>query len=257
MNSVIRRLATRLITTATNAVDGLVFTKEELNAELSHYDQILSNSIAYYNELNKPEKERFLQRVYQFMKSKKFHYTGLERDKNIEVLISACAVQITFGLRKFKMPFFKNIYVLADQYTMGLNSQNWVGHVNRLGIYLSWKHFLYGYASNNDRYNVGLHEMAHALVYVNFLGVLTADGDFKEQFMVYKKKAEALAPHENFKQLFSEHACASYHECWAEGVELFFENPVDLHQHYPELYELIKTLLNQDPVNKIKILKVA
>jgi hypothetical protein len=128
-----------------------VFTAEELHEELKKYDTIIRNQVVYFTELASSEKERFLERVYHFKRSKTFHYTRLEPSQEVEILISACAVQITFGLRKYKMPFFKDIYVLADQYHLGINQQDWVGHVNRQGIYLSWKHFLLGYSSNNDR----------------------------------------------------------------------------------------------------------
>jgi Mlc titration factor MtfA (ptsG expression regulator) len=117
---------------------------------------------------------------------------------------------------------------------------------------------MHGYDVPGDRYNVGLHEMAHALVYVNFLGTFFGrDRDFAEQFMTYKKKAEAILPtlHRLPCNIFTDQASHNYHECWAESVELFFENPADLNDNYPDLYNLIKELLNQDPVNGIKILK--
>jgi len=249
-----KRLADKILETANKAADGLVFTPTELHEELIHYDDIISKHIGYFTELTSLEKERFLERTFHFRQSKNFHYTGLEASDEIEILISACAVQITFGLRKYKMPFFEDIYVLADQYHLGLNQQDWIGHVTRSGIYLSWKHFLLGYSSNNDRYNVGLHEMAHALEYVNFLGFFGRTPDFRDEFMLYKRQAELTFPNDQ-NDLFSEQGKSNYHEAWAEGVEIFFENPADLNQYYPNLYKLIKQLLNQDPLNKIKILK--
>ena len=254
MNFAFKRLADKLVETANKAADGLIYTPTELHAELIKYDEIISNHLVYFTELTALEKERFLERTFHFRKLKNFHYTGLDPSDEIEVLISACAAQITFGLTKYKMPFFKDIYVLADQYHLGANQQDWVGHVNRDGIYLSWKHFLLGYSNNNDRYNVGLHEMAHALEYVNFLGFFGGTPDFRDEFMLYKRQAEITFPNDQH-DLFSEQGKSNYHEAWAEGVELFFENPAELNQNYPNLYRLIKQLLNQDPLNRIKILK--
>ena len=256
MNS-FKRLTNKLLTTANRVADGLVFTEKELHSELMNYAEIISNQFIYFRELTDLEKERFLQRVYHFRKSKKFLYTGLEAKDEIEILISACAVQITFGLRRYKMPFFKEIYVMADQYHLGINQQDWIGHVNRQGIYLSWKHFLLGYSSNNDHYNVGLHEMAHALEYVNFLGLFGISEEFEEKFMLYKRQAELTFPDDKNASLnlFSEQGRANYHEAWAEGVELFFENPEDLNQYYQNLYRLIRQLLNQDPLKKVKIVR--
>ena len=56
-------------------------------------------------------------------------------------------------------------------------------------------------------------------------------------------------------EYFNELSDNNYQECWAECAELFFENPRELNQEYPELYNTIKIILNQDPLNKIKILQ--
>jgi Mlc titration factor MtfA (ptsG expression regulator) len=75
--------------------------------------------------------------------------------------------------------------------------------------------------------------------------------------MAYKRHAEVTFTNDQHAHLnlFSAQGRISYHEAWAEGVELFFENPADLNGYYPNLYALIKKLLNQDPLNKVKILK--
>lgn len=146
---------------------------------------------------------------------------------------------------------------MADEYTYGPGLQPWIGHVNRKGIFISWKHFLHGYSVNSDRHNVGLHEMAHALVYANFLGGFNAEQHFVEHFEKYQTKTNELMCEEKWKlcKLFSEQAINNFQECWAECAELFFENPLELNQEYPELYNAIKMILNQDPLNKIKILR--
>lgn len=250
--SLIQNVTKKLSASARKVVDAFSITE----SDLLEYQGYIAPHNPYFNELDDAGKERFLRRVFRFRRGKRFHYQELEADPQIPVLISACAVQITYGMRKYRMPYFKDIYVLADQYTYGLSKQPWIGHVNRQGIFLSWKHFLQGFNIQGDRCNVGLHEMAHALVYVNFLGDFGADRNFAEQFMVYKYRAEQMLSTLNQScNLFTAQASQNYHECWAESVELFFENPVELNQHYPVLYNHIKQMLNQDPLNKIKILK--
>jgi Mlc titration factor MtfA (ptsG expression regulator) len=224
--------------------------------ELEWYSELISKYFEYFNELSVPQKQRFLRRVHSFKHKKEFHYIGLEASPQVPVLICAAAVQLTFGLRKYKMSFFRHIYIMADEYTYGLSSQPWIGHVNRKGIFISWKHFLHGYSVNSDRHNVGLHEMAHALVYANFLGGFSAEQHFVDYFEKYQTKTNGLMREEKWRicNLFSEQAINNFQECWAECAELFFENPSELNQHYPELYDAIKVILNQDPLNKIKIL---
>ena len=114
-----------------------------LQKELENYAQIIGKHFDYFNELSTPQKQRFLRRVHSFKSRKSFHYIGLQPLPEIPVLVSAAAVQITFGLRKYKMSFFENIYIMSDEYIYGLSQQPWIGHVNRKGIFISWKHFLY------------------------------------------------------------------------------------------------------------------
>lgn len=226
-------------------------------ATAAEHQNMIARQFQYFNELTPPEKERFLKRVYYFKQRKNFHYIGLEPSPEIPVLISAAAVQITFGLRKYRMPFFTDIYIMADAYIYGSSQDAWVGHVNREGIYISWKHFLYSYSDNHDHYNVGLHEMAHALEYVNFLDHFRADDYFVEHFISYKHMAERVMPkllRQPSSSLLSEQGRRDFHECWAECAEFFFENPEELNGQFPELYKSIKLLLNQDPLKKIKIL---
>ena len=228
-----------------------------LQKELEAHAELIGKHFEYFKELSTSHQQRFLRRVHSFKYRKKFHYIGLQPAPEIPVLISAAAVQITFGLRKYKMSFFDNIYIMADEYVYGLSQQPWIGHVNRKGIFISWKHFLYGYSVNSDRHNVGLHEMAHALVYANFLGGLSAEQHFVDHFEKYQTKTNNLMKEDKWKlcKLFTEQAIDNFHECWAECIELFFENPVELSEAYPELYNSIKVTLNQDPINKIKILQ--
>jgi MtfA peptidase len=122
------------------------------------------------------------------------------------------------------MSFFRNIYIMADEYTYGLSQEPWIGHVNRKGIFISWKHFLQGYSVNSDRSNLGLHETAHALVYANFLGGFSAEKHFIEHFARYQSKTNSLMRDEKWSlcKLFSQQAINNSQECWAECAELFF-----------------------------------
>ena len=57
-----------------------------------------------------------------------------------------------------------------------------MGSINEEGIYLSWAHFLREFNDYTDGQNVGLHEMAHALTYVNFTAHRGRDRTFHDTF---------------------------------------------------------------------------
>src|SRR5947207_1176379 len=67
-----------------------------------------------------------------------------------------------------------------------------MGHVDSSGIYLSWDNFLQGIHRSADNSNVGLHEMAHALTYVNFIVKTEEDKHFKREFKNFSKVARPI-----------------------------------------------------------------
>jgi len=239
-----------------NSINKLVRKFSPSLTERQFYSGILSKHLLYYNELNSLEKERFVDRVILFKKNKKFICIGLDEKPEMSVLISAAAIQLSFGLPHFRMKFFSRIYITADAYTYGFSNQPWEGHVNSHGIYISWKHFLQGYYNNTDNSNTGLHEMAHAMQRCYVIEEPERHPHFSRHFALLRFIIGGALLQEEFQVsgLFSNQGIKSYEECWAECIELFFENPIPLQKKYPELYSSISKLLNQDPINKINII---
>src|ERR1700761_5956065 len=66
------------------------------------YHSIISRHFRYYNRLGLEEQRKFLFRTYLFQHSKNFHYIEVEQTAEMPILVSAAAVQLTFGLEKFK-----------------------------------------------------------------------------------------------------------------------------------------------------------
>lgn len=164
------------------------------------------------------------------------------------ILISAVAVQLTFGLDKFMLNYFNDIFVLRDDYHYGFYSRPFMGHVDQTGIYLSWDNFMKGISGLTPDCNVGLHEMGHALAYVNFITQTDEDKHFKKEFKNFSKVARPIfaAMQVGEKNLLGDYATTNYHEFWAVSVEAFFENPVRFQYELPDLYEAMVRLLNQD-----------
>lgn len=119
--------------------------------EIKGYAPLISAYIPYYNLLSDQEKIRFNKRVYFFKASKKFLGLGLDVKPDMAILISAAAVQLTFGLRRYELSYFTNIYVVPDAYPIEEYPGLYIGHVEPGGIYLSWKHFLEGYVNDKDK----------------------------------------------------------------------------------------------------------
>jgi Mlc titration factor MtfA (ptsG expression regulator) len=166
------------------------------------------------------------------------------------ILVSAVSVQLTFGLDKYMLNYFKDIYVLQDDYHYGFYSRPFQGHVDHSGIYLSWDNFMKGIKGLTPNCNVGLHEMGHALAYVTFITQTEEDKHFKKEFKNFSKVARPIfnAMQEGHKNILGDYAGTNYHEFWAVSVEIFFENPIRFRHELPELYNAISRLLRQDPI---------
>jgi Mlc titration factor MtfA (ptsG expression regulator) len=229
------------------------------------FDNQLSQYNPYYKSLDLPGRDRFLRRVSEFMESKDFQYIDVIQEEIMPLLISSAAIQLTFGLDNYLLDHFTTIYLLKDNYRYGLYNTPFEGHVSEEGIYLSWSNFLREFSDYSDGQNVGLHEMAHALVYVNFTSEDSIDHAFHDRFKDFSSVGrpifegmsggDANSPGAAATGLLGTYASTNYQEFWAVCVETFFERPVAFKKQIPTLYLALCTLLNQDPLTPAKILK--
>ena len=225
--------------------------KEMYDNKHTAYDVILQQYIPYYRNLDAVQKDRFLKRALIFKATKHFEFIEMQEEEHMSLLISAAAVQLTFGLQHFLMDHFHKIYVMKRAYHFGLMNVPFQGHVSEDGIYLSWNNFLNSFANYTDGDNVGLHEMAHALAYVNFP---EHEHDGEDEVFQYRwYKTFTTTGREVFNRMqagemtmLGSYAATNYQEFWAVCVENFFERPLAFKIQLPELYNAICKLLNQD-----------
>jgi MtfA peptidase len=219
----------------------------------NYYRNMVSEHLAYFRRLTEKEQHRLLFRTFLIHRAKKFHYVGIEKKEEMAVLISAVSAQLTLGLDKFTLNYFRDVFVLQHDYHYGYYSLPFMGHVDSTGIYLSWDNFLKGIHRADDNSNVGLHEMAHALAYVNFIVKSEEDKHFKKEFKNFSKVARPIFQdmQRGKKNLLGDYASTNYHEFWAVSVEMFFENPFRFKYELPDLYAAMVKLLKQDPYEMI------
>ena len=220
------------------------------------FEILLCRHNPYFKSLAKSGRERFLRRVLLFIELKKFEYIDLQPEEIMPVLVSAAAVQLTFGLENFLLDYFHTIYILKDKYRYGVYNMPFEGHVSEEGIYLSWNHFIREYTDYSDGQNVGLHEMAHALTYVNFTVQYGRDNAFYHHFNDFSLVARPIFERMQTGEanFLDSYAATNYQEFWAVCIETFFERSNSFRRQLPELYFALCSLLNQDPLTSEKIL---
>lgn len=233
--------------------DYLVYEGRDLNIPAEQIEKILSRHSPYYRRLAPDLKEKFRDRTSKFLAAKTFLVKSNEAFVEMPVLLSATAVQLSFGLDDYLLPHYQYIRIHPEAYFAKGTLRVLAGHVYGNTITIAWDHFLDGFAEYDDGTNVGLHEMAHALYmqemhldpwrcnrFENCFNQVMAEGQ-----EVYEMK------HRDPSLLFSENAYKDLQEFWAESVELFFEKPSELRRENPELYEAVASLLKQDPASSM------
>ncbi len=215
--------------------------------------EILQEYSAYYRLLAPEDQKRFERRLQRFMYSKKFVTRGFKVvTDEMRVLISASAIQLTFGLPKIYLANFDRILIYPDSYYSNITQRYHLGEVNpRAGIIvLSWKSFVDGYANLKDSLNVGIHEMAHAIHFEN--RIKNKEYDFLDNGALQKlaeiTRREVPIIREGNGHFFRDYAGTNAYEFFAVSLEYFFEKPLQFSEAIPDLYDTLKKLLNQDPV---------
>jgi Mlc titration factor MtfA (ptsG expression regulator) len=232
----------------------LTYYGEELNFSEAELTAVLTKRFTYFNSLSVIQQQRFLKRLRTFIANKVFKIHDEKGYKEMPILISAAAIQLTFGLEKYLLPNFEFIHVYPQEFMRIQETICFLeGNVSGHAINLSWKHFLEGYADPNDGQNVGLHELAHALYYQTFVAEENVDRNFRDTFGNFNSYGNKVFEQElqPGNDLYSDYALKNFQEFWAESAEIFFEKPAAMKASYPQLYDTLKFLLNQDPYNKI------
>ena len=234
----------------------LTYYGESLNFPDEEISAVLQKHFPYFCSLPALEKTRFLERTQLFIADKIFKIHCNPGFKEMPILISAAAVQLTFGLKKYLLPNFTFIHVYPEEF-LGVHPTIRVleGNVSGHAINLSWKHFLEGYRNSSNGQNVGLHELAHALYYQTFVVEENVDRNFRDTFDEFTEYGNKVYQQEALpgNDLYSDYALKNFQEFWAESIEIFFEKSLQLKSTYPALYAALVELLNQDPCTTVAL----
>jgi MtfA peptidase len=208
--------------------------------------QFYTGRFSYYNLLDTKEKRKFLIRVINIHKRNELRIDlAVKNTKNeIEFLICAAFTQITFGYDDYEIETFNKIVVYPKTFYSKLVNHEVKGLTIGTGyIFYSWEDFLDGYKIGNDKVNLALHELAHALYIDRF-----HDVDNPEWEEWTDKATIVLESLKNDTRIvfFRSYGKRNINEFWAVSVECFFEDPVNFKKEHPYLYTATSSILKQD-----------
>ena len=210
----------------------------------------LQNEIPFYKALKESEKRSFEHRIVHFINS--YNFYGREEliiTREMKLLIAASAVALTFGFRKYTFSVLNNILVYPSQYSSKNINKLHKGEFNpRLKtLVFSWKDFLEGNENSKDNINLGIHEFAHIIHINSYKKEDINSVIFKKEFKALKRLIQKDIRLKNkliTSNYFRNYAFENHYELIAVMLENFIETPEKFKLEFPEVYKIIKRMLN-------------
>jgi MtfA peptidase len=225
--------------------DKLPKKRSGTDMEVSGYLQ----QIKFYRDLSSPDKQKFVERVQYICNNKGFQgMEGLVMTDEIRTIVAASVVQIAFRLDKWKFPSYHTFRVYPESFYSGIFRKYLKGGAGNQGyIWFSLQHYREGYAEPENGINLGLHEMAHALIIEMENGNMPHE--FVSAFSAIEKLAQDRIPKIKSGQFtfLRNYAATNKMEFIAVCTEYFFERADEFRREDRELYEAFMWLYKQEP----------
>jgi MtfA peptidase len=205
--------------------------------------KVLIRQFPFYNKLSPALKRHFEERAAYFFYSKEYVGMGEIVLKDYMKLLVACyAAQVSFGLKNFSFSSIERIIIHPDKF-YSQSSEEYVSWVmNNDSIHFSWKDF-YQELKRDINNPVGL--LVMAAVIKKEYGTLFVENifgnvdSFMKVYSKYDKKKNILFPESDF---------STKEEFLSACIRYYFTSPMQLKNHYPEIFFKIDKLLYQQVV---------
>lgn len=217
--------------------------------------KILTDHSALYNRLPRDLKIRLESLMHVFLCEVTFEVDGFSEvteEMRICVAAEACVLILSLGYDSYSQ--LRRVIISKDVLKQaGKECAGWAG---RHEVAMHWHACLQGMHWGADNHNVILHEFAHVLdqaddataqsipVAVDSL----VDRVKWEQVIDQEYPKIKAAYAEGRAHTIDDYALTGNAEFFSCATESFFERSKELHQHNPEIYELLQDYYGLDPV---------
>ena len=232
------------------------------------WQTLLDANMAHWRWLDDDERHHLECLIKGFLFDRSFEWVdGLEESEEIKVLMAASASLLILSLEQAYYRDVTSIIMYPTQTTQkgrrgapeaaGLATDAIVpilGEAMLHGpILIAWDSAKRSAAHANTGHNVIYHEFAHKIDMADG----SADGlppmaqsqrDRWEE--VCRREYEALRDGTNDEPFLSTYGAVNPAEFFAVATEFFFDRPLDMETHRPDLYEVMEGFYQQDPAER-------
>ena len=234
----------------------------------SGWRDVLRQRVALYPRLPADLQLQLKQHMQVFLAEKTFiGCQGLPITDEMRVTIAAHACLLILNRPSGYYPYLRQILVYPDSFVVERDHTDHVGVAHRARqvlageswsegqVVLSWQDTLDGAAVADDGQNVAIHEFAHQLDQetgrANGAPMLAGRAQrqrwssvLSTEFMTLQARVSRGAPN-----LFCDYGATDPAEFFAVVSEVFFEQPTQMAQAHPALYQEFSLFYQLDPVN--------
>ncbi len=232
--------------------------KQQSGAFLNSWRTILMEKVAFYRQLEAPEKTRFEEGILNFFGSVRITGTGTELDDTDRLLVASSAVIPLFGFpgwryRKLNEVILYEAAFNPDFKTREAEERNILGMVGGSGMtgtmILSKPalHEAFEYGASAE--HVGIHEFVHLLDRADGATDGIPETLLEQPFIIPWVKImhqEIQAIREGDSPI-NPYGSTNEAEFLSVVSEFFFQKPHVLKKYHPELYTMLEHIFKQDP----------
>ena len=214
--------------------------------------RILLRWLPVYGNLSASLKKRFEKRTVWYHIAKTFKFQGqIDYQDDLKLLLSGSLALMTLGISNYRMmTSLVEIVVYPTQYYSRIRRQYHLGEYN-LGlkrVILSADELWKGFEISDDNRNLVVHEFAHALSFHLIKqpfgeGIRFRNGLKRMKKLLERPDISSKLANSNY---FREYGMTNLQEFFSVAVENFIETPAVFKTDFPELYDILKRMLNVD-----------
>lgn len=215
----------------------------------------ISSFLVPFTQFSPKQRKQFLKRFAWFKSKKPFVFYGtIENKEEIKAYVSASAILLTMGMEDFRYEkSISRIIVYPNQYYSKIGKSHHIGEYNpNLKILVfSAEDLIKGYEISNDNRNLGIHEIAHALMFETRKKSSWEARKFKVGLTKIKQIYDMPEFQERLEHsdYFRAYVNANFYEFFAVILENFVETPKEFKVEFPGIFDTLKRMLNIDYSN--------
>ncbi|WP_042342466.1 M90 family metallopeptidase [Calothrix sp. PCC 7507] len=234
------------------------------------WNAIVENNLPVYLCLSSSERKRLQGHIQVFLAEKQFiGCRGLQVTEEMKLTIASVACLLLLNERGEYFSKLRSILIYPGTYFVNqtVATSNYVVEERRearLGeswsrdqIVLSWEQVEQDIHNWKDGHNVILHEFAHQLDQedgkADGVPILQRNSDYGNWARVMTAEYQQLCNliEQDVKTIIDSYGATNPAEFFAVVTETFFEQPQQLLEHHPTLYELLQGYYQVDPTQWI------